>query len=96
MSVASTRPAGPTRPASQLGTDGPPAPTSQHRHPVADSEVVDVPERRGVEDHREGIEPCPCLGLLVVKEVAVLARHVPMMPGAAPLGASGCLWVAGA
>ena len=33
MSVASTRPVGPTRAASHSGTDMPPAPTSQHRQP---------------------------------------------------------------
>lgn len=31
MSVASTAPAGPTRSAGPSGTEGPPAPTSQHR-----------------------------------------------------------------
>ena len=34
-SVATTEPVGPTRSASSLGTPGPPAPTSQHRHPAA-------------------------------------------------------------
>jgi hypothetical protein len=33
MSVASTRPDGPTRSASHAGTLAPPAPTSQHRQP---------------------------------------------------------------
>ena len=35
MSVASTEPVGPTRPASQAATAGPPAPTSQQRQPGA-------------------------------------------------------------
>ena len=39
MSVASTRPPGPTRSASHRTTDVPPAPTSQQRQPGADAEV---------------------------------------------------------
>ncbi len=35
MSVATTVPVAPTRPASQVGTDAPPAPTSQQRQPLA-------------------------------------------------------------
>ena len=34
MSVAITFPLGPTRSASPRGTEGPPAPTSQHRMPA--------------------------------------------------------------
>ena len=58
MSVASTRPPGRTHQASHLDRDRPPAPTSQHRHPLADPEVVDV-RSDGGRDRRWGVEPRP-------------------------------------
>ena len=42
MSVATTVPVAPTWPASQVGTDAPPAPTSQQRHPRAMPSDVNV------------------------------------------------------
>ena len=42
MSVATTVPVAPTRPASQVGTDAPPAPTSQQRQPPAMPSDVNV------------------------------------------------------
>jgi hypothetical protein len=66
MSVARTWPSGRARPASQFGTEGPPAPTSQHRQPALDAERLDVPERDVIEKCRQRAEPpLGCRGAVV-------------------------------
>ena len=74
MSEAMTQSA-PTLDASHDGTDGPPAPTSQHRQPVRHADGVEMTERDGIEHVRERIEASRRLLILVVQQV--VARHGP-------------------
>jgi hypothetical protein len=67
ISVATTRPLGPTRAAGPAGTEGPPAPTSQHRQPAVIPQGVDVVKRHRVEDRRERVEASTRLGGTVVQ-----------------------------
>ena len=62
---------GPTRPASHAATVGPPAPTSQQRHPGPTPVDSEDPEGGGVEQLADGGQPGARLGLPVVEQVAV-------------------------
>ena len=81
MSVASTRPDGPTCSASHAGTLTPPAPTSQQAHPAATPTPARCRNVTGSNNSAQRLESAPGLGCRLSSRYASTPRHPSIVPG---------------